>query len=68
MSTEAEFTSILDEMSTGYHGWKLDTGGIFVEEFINGREFTTLGRGIIHQSGSNSFLSTGGACLPFIIA
>jgi D-alanine-D-alanine ligase len=42
VSNEAELTAILDEMMAGYHGWKLDTGGIFVEEFISGREFTTL--------------------------
>ena len=42
VSNEAEFSAILNEMQQGYHGWKLDTGGIFVEEFVNGREFTTL--------------------------
>lgn len=26
----------------GYHGWNLDTGGVFVERFITGREFTTF--------------------------
>lgn len=42
VSTEDEYTSVIEEMQNGYHGWKLDTGGIFVEEFIKGREFTTL--------------------------
>ena len=42
VTTEAEFSSIVGEMQSGYHGWKLDSGGIFVEEFISGREFTTL--------------------------
>ena len=42
VSNPDEFKSIVDEMQNGYHGWKLDTGGIFVEEFINGREFTVL--------------------------
>jgi len=42
VSNEGEFTAILDEMQKGYRGWKLDTGGLFVEEFIAGREFTTL--------------------------
>lgn len=42
VSNEEEFLSILDEMQSGYHGWKLDSGGIFVEEFIHGREFTVL--------------------------
>ena len=42
VSTEKEFETIVNEMRNGYRGWKLDTGGIFVEEFVNGREFTTL--------------------------
>ena len=42
VSNENEFRAILNEMQQGYRGWKLDTGGIFVEEFVNGREFTTL--------------------------
>lgn len=36
------YRKIVHEMQTGYHGWKLDNGGLFVEEFIKGREFTTL--------------------------
>ncbi|MBL7832486.1 MAG: hypothetical protein JNK18_00955 [Cyclobacteriaceae bacterium] len=42
VSTQGEFEAIVGEMRNGYRGWKLDTGGIFVEEFVNGREFTTL--------------------------
>jgi len=42
VSNAEEFTSIIDDMRNGYRGWKLDTGGIFVEEFVNGREFTVL--------------------------
>lgn len=42
VSSADEFRSIVNEMQGGYRGWKLDTGGIFVEEFINGREFTVL--------------------------
>lgn len=42
VSTEEEFATIVNDMRNGYRGWKLDTGGIFVEEFVNGREFTTL--------------------------
>lgn len=42
VSTEEEFEAIVGDMRSGYRGWKLDTGGIFVEEFVNGREFTTL--------------------------
>jgi D-alanine-D-alanine ligase len=42
VSTPDEFRSIMEEMEKGYRGWKLDTGGLFVESFIRGREFTTL--------------------------
>ena len=42
VSNEAEFSTVLEEMQQGYRGWKLDTGGIFVEEFVQGREFTTF--------------------------
>lgn len=42
VSDEAGFSAILNDIQQGYHGWKLDSGGIFVEEFIKGREFTTL--------------------------
>lgn len=42
VSTTAEYNTILQEMLQGYRGWKLDTGGLFVEEFIAGSEFTVL--------------------------
>jgi D-alanine-D-alanine ligase len=42
VDTEEAYKAIVYEMQNGYHGWKLDTGGLFVEEFIKGREFTTL--------------------------
>jgi D-alanine-D-alanine ligase len=42
VTNDAEFSAVVSEMRNGYRGWKLDTGGIFVEEFIKGREFTTL--------------------------
>lgn len=42
VSRESELSAVLSDMRTGYHGWKLDSGGVFVEEFIPGREFTTL--------------------------
>ncbi len=42
VSNEAEFSKILEEMQQGYRGWKLDAGGLFVEEFVEGREFTTF--------------------------
>jgi D-alanine-D-alanine ligase len=42
VDNEEAYKTIVYEMQNGYHGWKLDTGGLFVEEFIKGREFTTL--------------------------
>ncbi len=42
VDTEGSFAAVLDDMKKGYRGWKLDTDGIFVEEFIKGREFTTF--------------------------
>lgn len=42
VSTEQELQSILRDMEAGYHGWKVDSGGIFAEQFVAGREFTTL--------------------------
>ncbi len=42
VDTEGAFESVVDDMKKGYRGWKLDTDGIFVEEFIAGREFTTF--------------------------
>ncbi len=42
VTLESEFSGILSDMQNGYHGWKLDAGGIFVEQFITGREFTVL--------------------------
>jgi D-alanine-D-alanine ligase len=42
VSTPEAFREIVTDMQNGYRGWKLDTGGIFVEEFIAGREFTVL--------------------------
>jgi D-alanine-D-alanine ligase len=42
VSTESELREILSDMKDGYHGWSVDAGGVFVEQFIQGREFTTL--------------------------
>ena len=42
VDNEEAYKKIVFEMQNGYHGWKLDSGGLFVEEFIKGREFTTL--------------------------
>lgn len=55
VSNEREFSTIVDEMQGGYHGWKLDSGGLFVEEFIEGREFTTLIVGSSTNPGSIRF-------------
>lgn len=55
VSGEEELKAVLTEMEAGYHGWKLDSGGIFVEEFIEGREFTTLVVGSSTQPESLRF-------------
>ena len=38
----AECLACIDEIEAGYRGWNLVDGGIIAEEFIVGREFTTL--------------------------
>lgn len=55
VSTPEAFREIVSDMQTGYRGWKLDTGGIFVEEFIAGREFTVLVVGSSTHPESISF-------------
>lgn len=42
VSTESELKDRLQQIQTGYHGWDLQSGGLFVEQFIAGREFTTF--------------------------
>ncbi len=42
VENEEELYSIVTEIQKGYHGWKLDVDGVFVEAFIQGREFTTF--------------------------
>jgi len=42
VNNEAELFKRLDEIKTGYRGWDLNTGGLFVEQYIAGREFTTF--------------------------
>lgn len=37
-----ELKSQVDHLSNGYRGWELATGGLFVEQFIQGPEFTTF--------------------------
>jgi D-alanine-D-alanine ligase len=52
VDTEDAYKAIVYDMQNGYHGWKLDTGGLFVERFIKGREFTTLVVGSSTNPGS----------------
>lgn len=42
VSTRQELLDRLSELRTGVHGWSLAQGGLFVERFIAGREFTTF--------------------------
>jgi len=39
---ELEAKLVLDQLQSGYKGWKLDIDGFILEEFIPGKEFTTL--------------------------
>lgn len=55
VNTANAFRDIVRDMQNGYRGWKLDTGGIFVEEFIAGREFTVLLVGSSTHPDSISF-------------
>ena len=40
--TEKELVEQIRLMYDGFHGWQLTTGGLIVEQFIKGPEFTTL--------------------------
>jgi len=40
--TEDELLNRLNELKKGYRGWDLNCGGLFVEQYIAGREFTTF--------------------------
>ncbi len=42
VSTDDELRGVLGGMKDGFRGWKLDAGGIFAEQFVKGREFTTF--------------------------
>jgi D-alanine-D-alanine ligase len=42
VKSEAELRIRLSEIKDGYRGWDLNTGGLFVEQYIAGREFTTF--------------------------
>jgi D-alanine-D-alanine ligase-like ATP-grasp enzyme len=39
---EQEMKSYLNSIINGYKGWDLTSGGFFIEEFIQGQEYTTL--------------------------
>jgi D-alanine-D-alanine ligase len=49
VQTEEECMERFKEMKCGYRGWNLAAGGIFIERFIQGREFTTLLVGSFQQ-------------------
>lgn len=40
--TDEEALDRIRELNQGYRGWQLTTGGLFVERFISGPEFTTM--------------------------
>jgi D-alanine-D-alanine ligase len=42
VKNEQELRERLTEIQQGYHGWDLNSGGLFVEQYIAGREFTTF--------------------------
>lgn len=42
VNNEEELKGRLQEIKKGYRGWSLDCGGLFVEQFIVGPEFTSL--------------------------
>ncbi len=42
VQTEEELLERIHDIYKGYHGWNLLVDGLFVEQFISGREFTTF--------------------------
>ncbi|MDP9231109.1 MAG: hypothetical protein M3O67_10645, partial [Bacteroidota bacterium] len=42
VNTEKELEEQIQLMYRGYHGWELTSGGLIVEQFIKGPEFTSL--------------------------
>jgi D-alanine-D-alanine ligase len=42
VNNEDELINRLKEIESGYRGWDLKSGGLFVEQYIAGREFTTF--------------------------
>lgn len=39
---EQELKDRLGQLRNGYHGWDINAGGLFVEQYISGKEFTTF--------------------------
>lgn len=50
VSDEQSLKDRLQEISNGYRGWDLRSGGLFVERYIAGREFTTFLVGAARRS------------------
>ncbi len=50
VTNEADLTEQIHKMFDGYRGWQLSSGGVVVEEYINGPEFTTMIVGSSDQS------------------
>lgn len=42
VETEAELREQINKIFDGYRGWELSSGGIVVEQFVNGPEYTTM--------------------------
>lgn len=42
ITTEEQLHRYMEVVQSGYNGWNLDSGGLFIEEFIEGQEYTTL--------------------------
>jgi D-alanine-D-alanine ligase len=42
VKNETELKGRLDDLKNGYRGWDLNAGGLFVEQYITGKEFTTF--------------------------
>ncbi len=42
VETEDELREQIEKIFDGYRGWHLSSGGIVVEQFVNGPEFTTM--------------------------
>jgi D-alanine-D-alanine ligase len=52
VNSEEELVTRVDELRKGYRGWNLMADGIFVEQFITGREFTTFITGSSDDPGN----------------